>query len=73
MAEVAGTVLGSKQTQDENKDFIGSEAENAMMALAREQAKHDPELAALLKELDESEKQIAVLLDVLGAVKSEAE
>ena len=70
MAESAETVLGNGQTQEEKSDFIGSEADNAMMALAREQAKHDPELAALLKELDESEKQIARLLDMLDSEKN---
>ena len=70
MAEIAETVLGNGQAQEEKTDFIGSEADYAMMALAHEQAKHDPELAALLKELDESEKQIAGLLDILGIVKS---
>lgn len=40
-----------------------------MMSLAWEQAKHDPELMALLKELDESENQIAELTDVLGSVQ----
>lgn len=39
-----------------------------MMDLAREQAKHDPELAVLVKELDESENQIAELTEVLGSV-----
>lgn len=70
MAEFAETVLGNGQTQEEKSDFIGSETDSAMMALAREQAKHDPELAALLKELDESEKQIARLLDMFGAEKN---
>jgi hypothetical protein len=70
MAEIAGTVLGSKQIRDEKTDFIGSETDNAILALAREQAKHDPELATLLKELDESEKQIARLLDMLGTEKN---
>ena len=70
MAEIAETVLGNGQEQEEKTDFIGSEADNAMMALAREQAKHDPELAALLKELDESEKQIARLLDMLDSEKN---
>ena len=59
MAEIAETLLGNGQVQKENTDFVGSEADNIMMALAREQAKHDPELSALLKELDESENQIA--------------
>ena len=70
MAELAETVLGNGQTQVAKSDFIGSEADNAMMALAREQAKHDPELAELLKELDESEKQIATLLDMLEPEKN---
>jgi hypothetical protein len=70
MAEIAESVLGNGQAQEEKSDFIGSEADNAMMALAREQAKYDPELAALLKELDESEKQIARLLDMFGAEKN---
>ena len=70
MAEIAGTVLEDGLAQEEKTDFIGSEADNAMMVLAREQAKHDPELAALLKELDESEKQIARLLDMLGTEKN---
>ena len=68
MAEIAETLLGNRQVQKENTDFVGSEADNIMMALAREQAKHDPELAALLKELDASENQIAELTDVLGPV-----
>ncbi len=68
MAEIAETLLGNGQVQKENTDFVGSEADNIMMALAREQAKHDPELAALLKELDASENQIAELTDVLGPV-----
>ena len=68
MAEIAETLLGNGQVQKENTDFVGSEADNIMMALAREQAKHDPELAALLKELDESENQIAGLTDILGSV-----
>lgn len=68
MAEIAETLLGNGQVRKENADFVGSEADNIMMALAREQAKHDPELAALLKELDESENQIAGLTDILGSV-----
>ena len=40
------------------------------MELARVQAKYDPEMAALLKELDESEKQIARLLDMFGTEKN---
>ena len=68
MAEIAETLLGNRQVQKENAGFVGSEADNIMMALAREQAKHDPELAALLKELDESENQIAGLTDILGSV-----
>lgn len=68
MAEIAETLLGSGKVQKENADFVGSEADNVMMALAREQAKHDPELAALLKEIDESENQIAGLTDILGSV-----
>lgn len=68
MEEIAETLLGNGQVQKENADFVGSEADNIMMALAREQAKHDPELAALLKELDASENQIAELTDVLGPV-----
>ena len=68
MAEIAETLLGNGQVRKENADFVGSEADNIMMALAREQAKHDPKLAALLKELDESENQIAELTDVLGPV-----
>lgn len=68
MAEIAETLLGSGKVRKENADFVGSEADNIMMALAREQAKHDPELAALLKELDESENQIAELTDVFGSV-----
>ena len=66
MAEAAEIILGNEQTQNEKDCFVGSAADKAMMALAREQAKHDPELAALLKELDESEKQIARLTDILG-------
>ena len=68
MAEMAETLLGNGQVRKENADFVGSEADNLMMALAREQAKHDPELAALLKEIDESENQIAGLTDILGSV-----
>ena len=68
MAEIAETLLGNGQVQKENTDFVGSEADNIMRALACEQAKHDPELAALLKELDASENQIAELTDVLGPV-----
>ena len=68
MAEIAETLLGNGQVRKENADFVGSEADNIMMALAREKAKHDPELAALLKELDESENQIAGLTDILGSV-----
>lgn len=68
MAEIAETLLGNGQVRKENADFVGSEADNIMMALAREQAKHDSELAALLKELDESENQIAGLTDILGSV-----
>lgn len=70
MAEIVESVLGNGQAQEEKSDFIGSETDNAMMALAREQAKHDPKLAALLKELDESEKQIARLLDMLDSEKN---
>ena len=65
MAELAEQVLGSGQTQNEKNDFIGSEADNAMMVLAYKQAKHDPELAAMLKELEESDKQIARVTDIL--------
>lgn len=68
MAEIAKTILGNGQVQIENAGFVGSEADNIMLALAREQARHDPELAALLKELDESENQIAGLTDRLGSV-----
>ncbi len=68
MAEIAETQLINGQARKENADFIGSEADNKMMALAREQAKHDPEVAALLKELDESENQIAELTDILRSV-----
>ena len=68
MAELAEQVLGHGQTENEKKDFIGSEADKVMMALAYEQAKHDPELAAMLKELEESNKQIAGLTDILGSV-----
>lgn len=59
MAEIAETLLGNGKMRKENADFLGSEADNIMVVLAREQAKHDPELSALLKELDESENQIA--------------
>ena len=68
MEEIAETLLGKGQVRKENADFVGSEADNIMMALAREQARHDPELAALLKEIDESENQIAGLTDILGSV-----
>lgn len=64
MAVLANMVLRTNQTAE---GFIGSEAESAMMAVAREQAKHDPELAAMLKELDESEKRIAGLTEMLGS------
>ena len=66
MAELAEQVLGCGQMQKEKKDFIGSEADKVMMALAYEQAKHDPELAEMLKELEGSDKHIARLIDVLG-------
>ncbi len=65
MAELAEQVLGSGQTENEKKDFIGSEADKVMMALAYEQAKHDPEMAAMLKEFEETDKQIAGLTDAL--------
>ena len=68
MAEIAEILLGNRQVQKENAGFVGSEADNIMLALAREQAKHDPEVAALLKELNESEKQIAGLTDILSPV-----
>lgn len=67
MAELAEMLLGDGKMQNEEEDFIGSEADNAMMVMARDQAKHDPELAALLKKLDESEKQIAGLTEMLGS------
>jgi len=68
MAEIAEILLGNRQVQKENAGFVGSEADNIMLALAREQAKHDSEVAALLKELNESEKQIAGLTDILSSV-----
>ena len=67
MAELAEHVLGHGQTENEKNDFIGSEADKVMMALAYEQAKYDPELAAMLKELEETDKQIAGLTDILGS------
>ncbi len=68
MVEIVEVMHGNGQVQKENADFVGSEADNIMRALAREQAKHDPEWAAMLKELDESENQIAELTDILGSV-----
>ena len=68
MTELAEQVLGCDQMENGKKDFIGTEADNVMMALAYEQAKHDPELAAMLKELEKSDKQIARLTDILGSV-----
>lgn len=68
MAELAEQVLGHGQTENEKDGFIGSEADKVMMALAYEQAKHDPELAAMLKKLEESDKQIAGLTDILGSM-----
>ena len=64
MADLSNTVLGTNQAQE---CFIGSDAESKMMEMARELAKTDPETAALLKELEESEKQIAGLMGILGA------
>ncbi len=66
MAELAEQVLRKGLTENEKKAFIGSEADKVMMALAYEQAKHDPELAEMLKELEESDKQIAGLTTILG-------
>ena len=63
MEELAVQVLGSRKMQNEEKGYIGSEADNAMIVLACEQAAHDPEFAALLKKLDETDKQIAELTD----------
>lgn len=68
MVEIVEVMHGNGQVQKENADVVESEADNIMMALAREQAKHDPEWAAMLKELDEFENQIAELTDVLGSV-----
>lgn len=66
MADLSNMVLGNKQTSE---GFIGSEAESEMMAMARGLAKTDPETAALLKELEESEKQIAGLMGILDKQK----
>ena len=68
MAEIAETLLGNRKVQKENAGFVGSEADSIMLALAREQSKHDPEVEALLKELNETKKQIAGLTDILSSV-----
>ena len=64
MADLTNTILGTNQAQD---GFIGSDAESAMMEMARELAKTDPETAVLLKQLEESERQVAGLMGILGA------
>ncbi len=58
-AEISEILHRDGQVRKENADFVGSEVDNIMMALLREQAKHDPELAAQLKEYVESENKIS--------------
>ena len=65
MANLSNTILGTNRSAE---GFISSIEGSAMMAVARELAKIDPETEVLLKELEKSEKQIAGLTDTLGSV-----